>query len=185
MSGAIEAEWLPDAVAAASAGDAAAFTRLVAFHDDDLVRVAYLVTNDVDLAREAAQAAWAIAWRKLSTVRDPEHVRAWLVAISVNEARQLLRRRRRTAIREIPVDSFDEGVLGRSTGHGSGPDDRSLDLAAAMRTLSPDDRAIVAMRYAMGLTSDEIGRSVGLSAAGVRSRLARSLARLRKELRDD
>jgi len=181
MSGAVDAEWLPETVEAASAGDAAAFTRLVAFHDDDLVRVAYVITGDVDLAREAAQAAWAIAWRKLPTIREPARVRGWLVAISVNEARQLMRRRRHRSVREIPVESLDD----QPARHPSAmPDDRNLDLAAALQTLTLEDRAIVAMRYGLGLTSDEIGRAIGLSGAGVRSRLFRVLGRLRQELGD-
>jgi len=175
-------------VADAIAGDEAAFTQLVALHDDDLVRVAYLVTGDVTLARDAAQSAWALAWRRLGGLRDHERIRPWLVAITVNEARQFLRRRRRTAIREIAVSVFDDELAGpRVVGRSSaGPEDavRSLDLAGALRRLSEEDRAMVAMRYAIGLTSEEIGVALRMPPGTVRSRLARSRAQLRKDLGD-
>ena len=63
--------------------------------------------------------------------------------------------------------------------------DRSIDLQNALQRLTPEDRSVVAMRYVLGLSSSEIGRTTGLSATGVRSRLARALDRLRKDLGDD
>jgi RNA polymerase sigma-70 factor, ECF subfamily len=146
------------------------------------VRVAYLVSGDVGVAHEAASATWSIAWRKLRSVRDDQHVRAWLAAVAGNEARQVLRRQRRHTVREISLDAFAE-----EPPSGATPIDRdaNLDLMAALRGLDPQDRSIVAMRYALGLSSFEIARATGLSAPGVRSRLQRSLERLRKELSDE
>ena len=169
------------------AGDEVAFARLIARYDDDLVRVAYLVIGDVGLAREAAQSAWALAWRRLPGLRDPARIRPWLVAISVNEARQLLLGRRRTSVREIYVADIEDSAPSRSDPRQAGSDAsvRWLDLAAAMRRLSEEDRAIVSMRYAIGLTSEEIGQAMRLSPGTVRTRLSRALARLRKDLGDD
>ena len=62
---------------------------------------------------------------------------------------------------------------------------RELDLINALRRLPAEDRVVVAMRYELGLSSSEIGRATGLSPTGVRSRLARALERLRKDLGDD
>src|SRR5262245_27904323 len=141
-------------VAAAASGDEAAFARIVSAHHGDMSRVAYLVSGDLDVASEAVQAAWAIAWRRLGSLHDPDRLRPWLVTIAANEARQAIRRRRR-GVREIRVDD-----LGDTPDHGSEPHarDRLLDLQLALRSLDPGDRSIVAMRYALGMTSAEIGR---------------------------
>ena len=158
-------------------GEDAAFTEIVAAHHPAMVRVAYVVTGEVDLANDAAQQAWQIAWRKLGSVRDPSALRAWLVAIAANEARHLARRESRRAIRAS--GPAPEAVGDPETGIAS------VDLLAALATLSPDDRALVAMRYLVGLDSFEIARVAGLSPSGTRARLARILARLRTELSDD
>ena len=65
MSTIAERDHLPGVMASAAAGDEVAFARIVAAHHDDMVRVAYLVTCEVDLANDAVQSAWPIAWRKL------------------------------------------------------------------------------------------------------------------------
>jgi RNA polymerase sigma-70 factor, ECF subfamily len=183
MTATLEREHLTRVVASAAAGDEVAFARIVASHHDDMVRVAYLVTCDVELAHDAVQSAWPIAWRKLSSLRDPDRLRAWLVSIAANEARQLLRKRRRRKVTEIEVADWSDDMAP----HAASLDhrDREIDLINALRRLPSEDRAVVAMRYALGLSSTEIGRVTGLSAPGVRSRLARALERLRKELRDD
>ena len=61
-------------VRAAASGDEAAFTELVARHHRDLLRVAYVICRDSALAEDSAQAAWAIAWRRLGDVKDPTHI---------------------------------------------------------------------------------------------------------------
>jgi hypothetical protein len=52
-------------------GDEAAFARLIDEHREPMVRAAYVVAGDAQLAREAAQNAWAIAWKRLSSLREP------------------------------------------------------------------------------------------------------------------
>jgi hypothetical protein len=91
MTGAtvIEAEQAATLLGRAAAGDEVAFTRIVAAYHPDLRRVAYVVCGDADLADDAAQQAWQIAWRRISTVREPERLRSWLVAVAANEARKL------------------------------------------------------------------------------------------------
>lgn len=171
-------------VAEAAAGDEVAFARIVAAHHDDMARVAFVVCRDVQSAQEAAHAAWPIAWQKLSTIRDPGKLRPWLMAIAANEARALVRRHGRRALREIAVDPHSQDTQASTE---ADPAERvaEVDLANALARLDLDDRTIVAMRYAAGLSSAEIGAAIGMTGGGVRARLARILARLRKELRDD
>src|SRR5512143_3196385 len=92
------------AVRQAVDGDESAFARIVAAYHGDMIRVAYGICGDADMARDAVQAAWLIAWRKLRTVRQPEHLRAWLVAVAANETRHLIRRRHRGRVVEIELD---------------------------------------------------------------------------------
>lgn len=174
-----ELEMAPIVVADAAAGDVAAFARIVAEHHDDMARVCFLICGDQDMAQDAVQAAWPIAWRKLASLREPERLRPWLVTIAANEARQAMRRQRRHTVVEIDVADV-----------GSQHDDPSLrttriDLSAALRRLSPEDRSVLALRYLSGFDATELGRAMGMSASGVRSRLARAAARLRSELGDE
>ena len=113
---AIEVDLGDSLVARAAHGDEAAFARIVAAHHDDMARVSFVVCRDAQLAQEAATAAWSIAWQRLSTVRDPSKLRSWLLAIAANEARGLVRRRGRRALKEIAVDRLPEHATATVTG---------------------------------------------------------------------
>ncbi|MHB8959418.1 MAG: RNA polymerase sigma factor [Candidatus Limnocylindrales bacterium] len=166
-------------------GDEIAFARIVATHHNDMARVCFVICGDADLAQEAVQAAWPKAWRGMTAIRDPERLRPWLISIAVNEARQLVRRRGRRTVREIPIDTDPSAPLPASARSDPGARAGELDLLNALAGLGEADRTLVGLRYAAGLNSSEIARIVGLSASGVRARLARLLDRLREELGDD
>jgi RNA polymerase sigma factor (sigma-70 family) len=72
-------------------------------------------------------------------------------------------------------------------GASTDPSDRVelLDLQRAVSRLSPDDRCLLALRFAAGLASAEIGSHLGLSPSGVRTRLARLIDQLRRDLDHD
>jgi RNA polymerase sigma-70 factor (ECF subfamily) len=186
----MDPETLRGMVASAATGDEVAFARIVAAHRDDMARVCFVVCGDVTLAQEAVQAAWPKVWAKLGTVRDPAKLKPWLVSVAANEAKQLARSRNRRWVREVAIDDATESASAASRSVSAAradPGSRAaeLDLANAIATLNPDDRILIALRYAAGLTSDEIGRVIGMTGGGVRARLARLLNRLREELHDD
>ncbi|HKB28396.1 MAG TPA: sigma-70 family RNA polymerase sigma factor [Candidatus Limnocylindrales bacterium] len=171
-------------VRAAALGDEAAFTQLVARHHRDLQRVAYVICRDRALAEDSAQAAWAIAWRRMSEVRDPTQIRSWLVAVAANEARRIMRSRRGRVL-EISVADVDLRGLPDRRSDPLAAGIANTDLRRVIAALDPTDRALIALRYVAELSSAEIGRALGMSSSGARGRLSRVLVRLRGELRDE
>ena len=171
-----------DLVRAAVTGNEAAFTELVARHHRDLLRVAYVVCRDRALAEDAAQGAWSVAWRRMGEIRDPNLVRAWLVSVTANEARRIMRGRRQI-LREIPIG--DPGLDDASPSDRAADGIALLDLRSALAALDPTDRALIALRYVGELSSEQIGAALGMSPSGARGRLSRLLLRLRGDLRHE
>ena len=163
----------------AVAGDEAAFARIVAAFHPDMARVAYGICGDRDIAQDAVQSAWVIAWRKLRSVREPDRLRSWLVAVAANEARHAVRRRRMVRVTEIALKVPAEERTDPAT------EIDNIDLANALRHLSPDERSLIALRYGAELDSNEIAPLLNISPSGVRQRLMRTMEHLRKELRDE
>jgi len=94
--------------------------------------------------------------------------------IAANEARQQERRER---VRRL--------LPHRGSEASAELDPRNLDLHAALRSLSSDDRRLLALKHVGGLSSDEIGAPLHSSPPAIRMRLSRLHQRLRMELRDD
>src|SRR4051812_10542821 len=144
-----------------------------------MVRVSYVVSGSLDVAEEAVASAWPIVWKRLGSLREPDRLRPWLCSIAANEARQIGRSARRRTVREISLAS--------QSGRAGDPAERSLDidLANALAQLSPEDRALLALRYVAGLNSTELARALRITPSGTRARLARLLERLRRDLSDE
>jgi RNA polymerase sigma factor (sigma-70 family) len=170
---------LAGVIASAAAGNEAAFASIVVAYQEDMRRVCVVVCGDETVADEAVTAAWAIAWRKLASVREPARLRPWLVSVAVNEARQLLRASRRRSLMEVPVEAYG-APRGADPASGIG----SIDLRNALARLDVDDRTLLALRYVAGFDATELSKATGLSPSGTRARLARLLARLERELGD-
>jgi RNA polymerase sigma factor (sigma-70 family) len=176
MSGAVRQDFT-GVLASAAAGDEVAFARIVDSYDDEMYRVCVAVGRDEIIAADAVQAAWAIAWRKLGTIRDPARLRTWLVAIAVNETKTLLKKRQRRSLVEIQADAST-----RPGGVDPATDIASIDLRSILERLDPDDRSLLAMRYVAGFNATELAAALGISPSGTRTRLERLVARLRQEL---
>jgi RNA polymerase sigma-70 factor, ECF subfamily len=176
---ATDASTLAGTVERAAHGDEVAFASLISEHHASMARVAFVICGDAETSRDAVQSAWAIAWHRIGSLRDPGQIRSWLVAVAANEARQAVRRQRR--IRFVDVADANDVI-----GEGDPADRISVvDLRRVLRGLSPDERTLLALRYVAGLDSAEIAAQLGGSASGVRSRLARLLDRLRIDLDHD
>ena len=168
-----------DTLASAAAGDEVAFQHIIDTHHEDMRRVCQAISGDHAIADEAVQAAWLVAWKKLGRVHGPDYLRPWLVSVAVNEAKQLMRKRRRRAEIEVAADASGEpGGIDPATGVAA------VDLRAALSRLDPDDAALLAMRYVAGFDSNELSAATGISPSGTRSRIERALKRLRKDLSD-
>lgn len=159
-------------------GDPHAFAELISLHDADMLRVAAVICRDGDMAEDAVQQAWKRAWRQLGTIRKPDRVKGWLVAVAANEARQMVRsegrrrRREQAHLAQVAPNDMVDVVNER------------LHLDAVLAALDVRDRELLALRYVAGLNATEIAGLRRSSPGAVRSRLARLIARLREELSD-
>lgn len=152
--------------------DRVLFTLAVHELGPDIRRLCGLITLDAALAADAEQNAWHQAWRKRHLLRDRDRFRPWMVRIAANEAKQLVRSGRRH--RTVPLDSVADT---------SGPGDphARAELRDVLASMDAPDRELLAYRYVLGLTSDEMGPLLGITAEGVRSRLKRLRDRVRNE----
>ena len=145
----------------AAGGDQDAFSTLL---DGSLARLdaaARLILRDRELARDAVQEAMVRAWRDLPRLREPERFDAWLHRLTVNACLDLARRRRRRVI-EVELTPFDDRAVADSAALIA---DRDL-LDHAMRRLDTDARAVVVLRFYLGLSLEEVAGAIGIELAG-------------------
>ena len=113
------------------------------------------------------------ALRAYGTVRDPDAILGWLLAIAARKTVDLFRKRARTP---TPVDDL-EAVM--PSGELATEDDA---IWGYVRALPPKQRQAVTLRFLGDLTHDEIAGVMQTSSAAARRNLFEGLRRLRSEL---
>ncbi len=170
----------------ARAGDTGAFAELVRGHQEIAFRTAYLITGNAADAEDAAQDGFVKAHRALGRFRAGEPLRPWLLTIVANEARN----RRRSAGRRTALALRAAGEERPSGAAAPSPEavllagERRAALVAALGRLKEDDRVVIGCRYLLELSEAETAAALGVPPGTVKSRLSRSLGRLRAELGD-
>lgn len=158
----------------AQAGDPRALERLTEYLWPIAFRVALAVLADRAAAQDAAQDAMIAVLRGIRGLRAAGALPAYLRKTAARCAYRELRRRSR----EEPSDLKDTADL-RWIG------ENYLDLRQAISELPSTERIPLLLHYGAGMTSEEIGSALGITASAVRFRLMRARTRLRAELMPD
>lgn len=161
---------------AVQSGDAAAADRLVARHWGRAHRIAYGVLGDAHAAEDVTQEAMVslVANAGRFDLRRP--FGPWLHRTVVNRALNWARSERRRPERPFADAELHEEQTANPN--------LATTLSAALASLSPEHRAVVALRYIGGYSPDEIAALLKLRRGTVGSRLRRALDRLRTEMEE-
>jgi len=162
------------------AGDGAAFGRLVAPHLDVLRRVAYIHAPSADVD-DVVQEALTRAWSHIGGLRGGTSLRAWLVSITANTARNRSRGAKRRRKWEL-VEASRARAEAPSAEDEAVPPGVAKDVLAAVEALPPGQQVVVAYRYFLDLSEAETAEVLGVPPGTVKSRLSRAMAVLRTEL---
>jgi RNA polymerase sigma-70 factor (ECF subfamily) len=188
-----------DLLAAARAGDEAAFERLVEPHRRELHAHCYRMLGSLHDAEEALQEALLRVWRGLSGFKDGGSLRAWLYKIATNASLDLLARRRRRVLpveygdaadpnqapgepvaEQVWLEPYPDETLEVEDGYAS-PDAsyeqrEAVELAfiAAIQHLPARQRAVLILREVLGFSAKEVGETLEASVPSVNSALQRA-----------
>jgi RNA polymerase sigma-70 factor (sigma-E family) len=153
----------------------ASFEEFVLATGDRMHRAAVLLCGDHHLAEDLTQTTYAKVYAAWTTVAAADSPTAYTRAVLL---RTFLSHRRLRRSSERPV-----GELPESAQHDPDPGTR-LDLLSALGRLSPQDRAVLVLRYWDDLSVAHTAQLLGLRESTCRARSSRALARLRLHLPD-
>jgi RNA polymerase sigma factor (sigma-70 family) len=165
-------------------GDSAAFGNLYARYYERLLRFCLRRLNDRHEAEDAAQEAFARAWKALPRFAGERRFYPWLTVIAGNICTDMLRRRSRST----PTEDMEltaqhpVGVVGEDTSE-------ELVLAAvdgelvnrALGRLSTRHRHVLAMREESGWTYQQIADHEGVEIGTIETLLWRARQALKRE----
>ena len=173
---------LASLVRAAGEGDEGAWGALV----DRFERLVWAVARDHGLSTvdsaDVSQTTWLRLAEKLTALREPERVGAWLATTARYESLELLRRE----ARQVPVDAFGAFADRLEAGdveQGLLDEERDVELWRAFNRLSPPCKVLLRAMLADPTPSyAEISTALGLPMGSIGPTRNRCLDRLRRHV---
>jgi RNA polymerase sigma-70 factor (ECF subfamily) len=160
-------------VAGCQRGDTDAFRGLFEKHKDRVYSIALRYCGDEALAQDISQETFLKLFSSIGSFRGDSSFESWLYRLVVNRCFD----QKRTTRRLMPLLDELLSVL-------RAPDESILDevlrfemsahVGLVVRSLPPEQRMVVVLRYTEGLSYDEIAGILGCSSGTIGSRLNRA-----------
>ena len=131
-----------------------------------VLRTAFLVLHDRGRAEEVTQDAFLRLYERWRGVVPIEHPEAWVRRVAVRAA---VRSAKQARLRSAPAPDEDSPTWDEL------PD---VDLARAVSSLAPQQRAAVALFYFDDLPVEEVAHHLGVSSSTAKQHLFRARSRL-------
>jgi len=183
-----ELTWTDEELVARSvAGDHDSFNQLIRRWERPIYALAFRVLGREDDARDVCQEAFLRAFRALPGFKGDAKFSSWLYRITLNLCRDWLRRKKRTPVVQAP-EGIDLVELAAEQGPVESIEDLvarkqlSAAVAAAMASLSDEQRTAIVLKEFHGLTFQEIADLQQIPLSTVKTRLYQGLSVLRRTL---
>jgi RNA polymerase sigma-70 factor (ECF subfamily) len=161
-------------------GDVNAYALLVKRYEKPIYNLMLRMTGSEVDAVDLTQDAFVKAYEKLEKFNPSAPFFPWLYTMSLNLARDFLRRARRSPIEPYELENNFPIELDR--------DDTLTDRIAAqdvmegLQTMPVDYREALLLRFHEGLSMREVASALGLSLSAAKMRIHRGLLKLRQLL---
>lgn len=152
--------------------DKTSFTTAVERYQDTVYRVALHILASPQDADDAVQEVFLRLYTAQKAFQSEEHLRRWLLRVTVNYCRDVLRspwRKRRASLDELPPQPVFQK-----------PEQEAL--YQTVMALPEHYRIVLVLFYYEELSVREIGKLLDLETSAVTTRLSRARAKLKEQL---
>jgi RNA polymerase sigma-70 factor, ECF subfamily len=145
----------------------------------DLVRFAYWLCHDRELAEDVVQETMLRAWKAQNSLHDEKAAKPWLLTIVRRELARTFERKRLVTV------NVDELVAREEPSLAAGDQDDLAEMRLAIFRLSEEYREPLVMQALLGYSTADIADELNLSVPAVLTRLFRARHLLRSLCGED
>ncbi|WP_442598826.1 sigma-70 family RNA polymerase sigma factor [Neobacillus sp. D3-1R] len=161
----------------AQKGNEKAFLTLFQQYEEDIYRTAFVYVKNQNDALDIVQETAYRSFSKISTLKNPEYFKTWLIKITINAALDFLRKEKKVIHLKpetsefIPTPEVDLSL--------------SITLKDVMENLTEKEKSVILLKYYYNHTFAEISSILELPLGTVKSVIYRALEKLRTHLKEE
>ena len=167
-------------------GDDGAFSTLVQKHQKGVHALVWRKVSDFHYAEEITQDTFLQAYKKLSTLKNPNQFAGWLYVIANRLCLNWIERHKPAmqSLEDTPVEEIEESSYIHYTSEqreAEGTEHRYEIAEKLLSKLPESERTVVTLHYLGEMTAKEISEFLGVSVNTITNRLWRARKRLRQD----
>lgn len=161
--------------------DNIAFANIYKSIHKDLFKVAFYILGNREQAKDVVSDTILDAYCQIEKLNDPARFENWILKILTNKCKRKIREKyEKLSMFHPNVRNIEEYQL-ESREYVFAQEERT-DVQIAMMKLKKQDRMIVSLCVVEGYTSKEVAEILSMNSSTVRSRLNRSLDKMKEYL---
>lgn len=141
-------------------------------HSNMVYKIAFLMLKNKEDAEEIYQETFIKLYENFKKMKNDEHMKHWLIRVTINNCKMLLRKRKRENLTEL-----DENI--------SFKDNSNITSIEAVKKLPEKYRIVIYLYYYEQYKVHEISKILKISEGTVKSQLSRAREILKNELKEE
>lgn len=158
-------------------GDKDSFIKLIEPIKENLYRVAFIYLKNEDDALDCVHDGIVKAIKSLETLKEPQHFNTWMSRIIVNVCKDYIKKNSKVVL--VDINDYENKLISEDN-----KSDINEDIKSARNKLSNKEKDLIVMRYLEDKSLKDIVANTNLPLGTVKSRLNRTLIKLRKYIRE-
>ncbi len=165
---------MKEIVLSAKQGNKEAFTQLILEIKNDLYKICRIRLNNNDDIDDAIQETMIQAYKSLSSLKDVNKFKPWIITILINNCNKIYRKKQKT--RTI-VEEYDVERIGIDSNIEKTEAD--INFHILIKDLKYEERVVIILYYMEQFTFKEIGKILHCSESTIKTRLYRAKEKIR------
>ncbi len=177
-------EEITELVEKAKSGDRIAFNKIIERYQKMVTKTAFGFTHNYFDADDIAQETFIKAFFKLSTLKNNDHINYWLYSITINVAKNYIKRKRKNDL------SFNDDIKG-SYLNSKTPEQNYIEtelrnsINRAIDKLPLKQKSVIILKKEQDLTFNEIAKILKISESAVKTHYSRGVDKIKKFLKKE
>lgn len=162
-------------------GNKESFKTLITSVEKDLYRIAQAKLDNIDDINDTIQETILHAYDKLSSLKNPQFFKTWIIKILLNECNIVYKKRNK----QLGIFYRLSNLAGNSNENDIHIVEDNIDFKMLISHLNKNEQEIFALHYNSNYTSTEIAELLDMNINTVKSIITRAKTKLQKYIREE
>lgn len=158
-------------------GDKDSFMQLLEPVKENLYKVAFVYLKNEDDVLDCIHEAIIKAIKSLKTLKEPQYFNTWITRITVNVCKDYIKKNNKVVL--LNISDYGNNLIIEDE-----ESDLKEDIQIALSRLSENERELIVMRYLEDKSLKDIAAKTTVPLGTVKSRLNRTLIKLRGYMKE-